>query len=76
MYSIFQLLAAKLNDIVSLDDGDGVVPSGLHHVVQYSPFSAGGAELQNLVKVVSIISSWTFINEFHVKQSQTILWYQ
>ena len=57
LYSIFQLLAAKLNDIVSLDDRDGVVVSGLHHVVQYSPFSAGGAELHNLVKVVVIKSS-------------------
>ena len=34
--------------------GDGVPASVLHHVVQYSPFSAGGAELQNLVKVVFI----------------------
>ena len=57
MYSIFQLLAAKLNDIVSLDDGDGVEGSAVHHVVQYSPFSAGGAELHNVVKVASISSS-------------------
>ena len=67
MYSIFQLQAAELNNIVSFDDGDGVVGSGLHHVVHYSPFSAGGAELHNLVKVVSITSSWTFSNEFAFK---------
>ena len=53
MYSIFQLLAAELNDIVSLDYGDGVVLSGLHHVVQYSPFSADWIELHNFAKVVN-----------------------
>ena len=47
----------KLLYILTRDHGHGVVLSGLHHVVQYSPFSAGGAELHNLVKVVSIISS-------------------
>ena len=56
-----------MNDIVSLDYRDGVPGSGLHHVVHYSPFSAGGAELHNLVKVVSIMSAWTFSNEFAFK---------
>ena len=41
--------------IVTRYHGDGVVVSGLHHVVHYSPFSAGGAELHNLV-IVDVVS--------------------
>ena len=41
----------KLFNIVTIvDHGDGVFVSAIHHVVQYSPFFAGGAELHNLVK--------------------------
>ena len=72
-----ELKSTVIHNLIGGYYWDGVVVSGLHHVVQYSPFSAAGAELHNVVKVeVSITSSWTFSNEFHVKQSQTILWYQ
>ena len=50
-YIVYTSVNTKPFNIVTLDDGDGMSPSGLHHVVHYSPFSAGGAELQNIVNV-------------------------
>ena len=52
-----ELKLTVIHNLIGWYYGDCVGVSTPHHVDQYSPFSAGGAELQNLVKVVSIISS-------------------
>ena len=52
-----ELKLTEIHNLIGGYYGDCVEVSGLHHVVQYSPFSAGGAELHNLVKGVSIIST-------------------
>ena len=35
--------------IVSLDDGDGVVASGVQHVVQETPFPGAGVEHEDII---------------------------
>ena len=49
LYSILHL-TKKLNmRIVSLDDGDGVVASGVQHVVQETPFPGAGVEHEDII---------------------------
>ena len=40
--------------IVSLDDGDGVVASGVQHVVQETPFPGAGAEHEDIIVIIIV----------------------
>ena len=55
---IIQLDFAPFTDILKVDGGDSVVISILHHVASQAPVLGVRVELQDLVSVATIISTW------------------
>ena len=51
-------LIAIFVDVFKGDGGDGMVIPGLDHVASQAPLLGVSAELQDLVTIVSIISTW------------------